>query len=140
MVTEVDKVFPSFEGVLANNVEGQHRLDALAVARLQRGETEFARVARVDDSAGEGRSHTGRNVNVETLMSGTDRTDGVGNGNRDGVGLTRFEKRGALGETNSLLFDNLVGREFGLVSHSAPSGTYQGYRSGALPMGRFVEP
>jgi hypothetical protein len=78
MVTKVDEFFPPFKGTFANDIERKHRLDALAIARLQGGKTEFSCVAGVHNAAGQGGGHSGRHVDTEALEAagglGSDRT------------------------------------------------------------------
>src|SRR5690606_30468243 len=116
VVAEVDEFLPEGERLLADGCERDHRLDARAVARLQRREAQLAGVAEMHDAAGEpdllARLCIGLEVG-ELRSHGRDRRrDGEGDRVRLGA---RLDEPFPLGETHlgllgGLAFEFLVGQ------------------------------
>ena len=102
MVAQVNQGLPVSQGFFAHAGQGDHGLDAGAVALLQGGEAELAGVAHEDDASGYANDVAGGLVCFElAVVLLTDFGDGVGDGDAHGVGFTaRFEQLGALFEAN----------------------------------------
>ncbi len=71
-VTEVDVGLPGLECLLAHAGEADHHLQLGAVAVLQRGETQLARVAGEHDPAGDAHVDTGLGVRCQLGIRGAD--------------------------------------------------------------------
>ena len=65
VVAEVDELLPLLQRLLAHCGERHHRLDAAAVAGLQRREAELAGVAAEHDATGDRSGHAGLGAGLE---------------------------------------------------------------------------
>ena len=89
VVAEVDEVLPGLQRLLAHFGERHHRLDAAAVAGLQRREAQLARIAAEHDASGDRRGDTGLGTGLEIGVARAQSGDGVGDRDGHRVGAAR---------------------------------------------------
>ena len=89
-------------------------MNSTAVSCLQSGEAQFARVAREDDAPSDADGHTGGGISFESTESLAQRGNCLGDRYGNRVGLeTELIELVALSQAHGLLFDDLVGTQFG---------------------------
>ena len=113
VIPEVDELLPVLQRLLADRREGDHRLNPAAVAGLEGGEAELARVAAEHHTSGDGCRHARLSAGLEVSEALTQRGDRVGDRQDDGIGaaagiLPLHHKPFALGEADRLLFEDLL--------------------------------
>ena len=86
-VAEVDVGLPGLQRLLAHPGQADHHLELGAVAVLQRGETQLARVAGEHDAAGDADDVPGLGVRGEVGVRGTDLGQRVCAGHRNRIGI-----------------------------------------------------